>query len=98
MRGHAGSPWRAYDPGSDVWEAGRAPQGGGLGSGATVQDSEGRPWHSLHPQVLGETQGGTMESTGLRSTVVAWIARDSLRQTLEETPGILGNIFKHVNF
>lgn len=56
------------------------------------------PGNSLHPQVLGETQGGTMESTGLRSTVVAWIALDSLRQTLEETPGILGNIFKHVNF
>lgn len=54
--------------------------------------------NSLHPQLLGETQGGTVESAGLRSTVVAWIALDSLRQTLEETPGILGNVFKHVNF
>lgn len=81
MRGHAGLPWRACDPGSNVWEVGWATQGGGLGSGATVQDSEGRPWQHLCPQLLGETQGGTVASAGLRSTVVAWIALDSLRQT-----------------
>lgn len=74
------SPGR-HIPGSDVWDAGRATQGGGLGSGATVQDSEGRPQQYLCPQLLGETQGGTVESAGLRSTVVAWIALDSLRQT-----------------